>query len=143
MIKHRANPNDPDQLLSLFLQNATPSNGLITEAVKALVEAGANVDNQYGYPPIVSAVDRGNLELVTLLLKKGANPNVRCFDQSTLECAQEKLKSSENTEDLTAIVMLIEAAISKGQDTSPTTKTDAGSQVAYKVVGKDEVRDRQ
>ncbi|MFZ1741377.1 MAG: ankyrin repeat domain-containing protein [Pontixanthobacter sp.] len=46
-----------------------------TEAVEALIDAGANVDdpNVAGETPLISAVHRNDIAMVRLLLSKGAN----------------------------------------------------------------------
>lgn len=56
------------------------------EAVKALVESGADIDAQgdaYGYTALLSACEHNYIEMVRYLLSKGADPNIRANDGST------------------------------------------------------------
>jgi uncharacterized protein len=48
------------------------------ESAKALLEAGAKIDQQseYGWTPLLTAVNNRNYKLAAFLLEKGANPNI-------------------------------------------------------------------
>jgi ankyrin repeat protein len=50
-----------------------------TESLKAFLDKGmdVNIKNHYGCTALSFAVDKGNQEAVDLLLKKGADPNLK------------------------------------------------------------------
>ena len=66
------------------------------EIVKALLNAGAdpNITNQHGMTPLFSASINGHAELITELLKKGADVNIQCNNLTPLYVAA----ASENIE---------------------------------------------
>ncbi len=56
------------------------------DAVKALIESGADIDAQgdsYGYTALISACEHNYIEMVRYLLSKGADPNITAKDGST------------------------------------------------------------
>jgi cytochrome c len=78
-----ANINDPDAF-------ATPLYYAVSrqhlDAAKLLIDRGADVNagSKVGGPPLKAAVAKGKIELITLLLAHGADPNVAVGDQTVL-----------------------------------------------------------
>jgi ankyrin repeat protein len=64
-----------------------------TEAVKLLIEAGANVNavGEMGETPLHVAVRKGHVEIIEALLNAGASTSVRSkFDRTPAELAEER-----------------------------------------------------
>ncbi len=87
-----------------------------TKGVKFLLENGAdpNVPSGFGHTALIDVAGNGNLEIVNILLKYGANPNAT----STVQC--NALHWSLNHSESPAI---IDALIAAGADTSYVTDT--------------------
>lgn len=78
------------------------------QAVKALVEKGANIDKKQGdgITPLMFAVEKGNLEIAEYLINKGADVNSRAKNKNTPliiatfhgqdECAELLIKNGAN-----------------------------------------------
>jgi len=89
------------------------------EAVKALVESGADIDAQgdsYGYTALISACEHNYIDMVGYLLSKGADPNIRANDGSTAI-----IRAASKTPDV------VELLLSAGADID--ARTDDGSGV--------------
>ncbi len=69
-------PADPDPELMRQAMNVAASNGL-TELVERLLDDGLNPDlGLYGIVPLVRAAIGGQKDVIQLLLRRGANPNL-------------------------------------------------------------------
>ena len=53
--------------------------------VEELIKSGADVDQEddYGWAPLVKAIDIGNDEITTLLIRNGADPNILDTEKRT------------------------------------------------------------
>ena len=101
----------------------TAAGGGHYQAAKLLIENGANVDRKYygrsnGNAPLHEAVRYERAELITLLLRRGADAGAKGYDgQTPLHLAARRTDTAEN-------VGLIAFLLDKGAD--PNTRNDDG-----------------
>jgi cytochrome c len=78
-----ANVNEPDAFTTLLYYAVSRQH---IDAAKLLIDRGADVNagSKVAGPPLKAAVAKSNIELITLLLAHGADPNVAVGDQTVL-----------------------------------------------------------
>jgi hypothetical protein len=112
LLRHAVDKDDVDVVQAL-LDAGTDSNTVFFEtnttplmfvrsaaAAQALIASGARVEarNTNGTSPLGSAACAGNLAVVSVLLKAGADPSTRGFaDRTPLECAWQHRESLRNS----------------------------------------------
>jgi len=81
-----ANVNDPDGFATPLYYAVSRQH---VDAAKLLIDRGADVNagSKVGGPPLMAAVAKSKLELITLLLAHGADPNPTAGEQTPLHAA--------------------------------------------------------
>jgi uncharacterized protein len=100
------------------------------DAVKALVESGANInvqDESYGFTPLMSACEHNYIDMVRYLLSKGADPNIRAKDGSTA-----LIRAAGNAPDAVELLLSAGADIDARADDGTGVVTECIFGILYK-----------